>query len=216
MRSAKNISTLQDKNAAQKLGSGLYKGGVGSHHDLNSIKGYEQRWNLADPLPPAHHYFFHDDPRIQTLVRCRLPNFSPLGIVNRGNQQHSESVINYISQFHGEASKQGGTRGSNNGKGSTRGRNKLKKSNAKEVMHASEGWVDPKISSAIPKDAGKRRVHANGQAAGRWFTSPEGRKVYVSRSGQELTGQIAYRHYRKESGGFRKSKKKTNVKRKKG
>lgn len=44
-------------------------------------------------------------------------------------------------------------------------------------MSASEGWVDPKSSSSIPKDAGKRRVRANGQAAGHWFTSPEGRKV---------------------------------------
>ncbi|KAG8658187.1 hypothetical protein MANES_03G129000v8 [Manihot esculenta] len=189
------FQSLQDKNAAQKVGSDLYKGSVGCHTDLNSITGYEQRWNAADPLPPAHHYFFHDDSRIQTLVRCRLPNFSPLGIVNKGNQQRSESVINYMSQFHGEASKQGGRRGSHNGKGSTRGRNKLEKSNARAVMSASEGWVDPKSSSSIPKDAGKRRVRANGQAAGHWFTSPEGRK---------------------ESGGFRKSKKKTNGKRKKG
>ncbi|KAF2288758.1 hypothetical protein GH714_012265 [Hevea brasiliensis] len=99
--------SLQDTNAAQKLESDLYKVRVGCHEDVNNITGFEQSWNLVDPLPPFHHYFFHDDPRIQTLVRCRLSNCSPFGIINKGNQQHSESVINYMSQFHEEASKQG-------------------------------------------------------------------------------------------------------------
>ncbi|KDP39124.1 hypothetical protein JCGZ_00881 [Jatropha curcas] len=211
------FQSLRDNNAAQTLGSSLYKGdSVGCHQGTNSITDFEQDCNVAGSLPPAHHYFFHNDPRIQRLVRNRLPNFSPLGVGNKENQQPSESVINYMSQFNGEANKQGQHRRNNKEKGSTRGRNKSKKSNAKEVTHTSQSWVDPRSSGTIPKDAGKRRVHATGQAAGRWFTSSEGKKVYVSKNGQELTGQIAYRNYRKDSGGFRKSKKKTNVKRKKG
>ncbi|XP_015577134.1 uncharacterized protein LOC8282893 [Ricinus communis] len=210
------FQSLRDTNSAKKLGTNLPKdGGVGCHLDANTIAGFEQSWNLADPLPPAYNYFCHDDSRIQSLVRSRLPNFSPLCIINnRENHQPSEPVINYMSQFNGEASKKGGTCRNNN-KDSTRGRSKSKKSIVKEALPASQVWIDPKRSASIPKDAGKRRVHANGQAAGHWYTSPEGRKVYVSRSGQELTGQMAYRHYRKESGGYRKSKKKTNVKRKK-
>ncbi|KAK1581051.1 hypothetical protein Q3G72_002617 [Acer saccharum] len=112
------------------------------------------------------------------------------------------------SQFsNGGASNQRGTQKVNNNRSTTRGRN----------SRASGGWVDPKSSATIPKDAGKRRVHASGgQSAGHWYTSPEGRKVYFSKNGQELTGQIAYRQYRKENGaGFRKSKKKTNSRKKK-
>ncbi|KAK1580806.1 hypothetical protein Q3G72_000307 [Acer saccharum] len=131
------------------------------------------------------------------------------GVVpDRGNQQPSASDIDYMSQFsNGGASNQKGTQKANNNRSTTRGRN----------SRASGGWVDPKSSATIAKDAGKRRVHASGgQSAGHWYTSPEGRKVYLSKNGQELTGQIAYRQYRKENGaGFRKSKKKTNSRKKK-
>ncbi|XP_058208298.1 uncharacterized protein LOC131321319 [Rhododendron vialii] len=65
----------------------------------------------------------------------------------------------------------------------------------------------------IPKDAGKRRVHAVGQSGGHWYTGPDGKRVYISNNGQELAGRIAYIHYRKESGaGFKRSKKKTAAK----
>lgn len=67
------------------------------HETTPSSQDVEQLWNVADPLPPAHHYFFHDDPKIQKLVRNRLPNFSPLGAVNvSGNQQNGASVIDYM------------------------------------------------------------------------------------------------------------------------
>ncbi|XP_059443651.1 uncharacterized protein LOC132175656 isoform X2 [Corylus avellana] len=227
-----------------------------------------QVWVTDDPVPPAHHYFFHDDPRVQKLVRDRLPNFSPLGVTkSRGNQQPNASVIDYMRQFnHEEASKQrtcksnvekSSTRGRNKSKisnaeevllpsggwmdpkivssfskgepsrqkaarkinvanRSTKGRNRSKKSNAEEVLHAPESWVNPKSSASTPKDAGQRRVHANGESAGHWYTTPEGRKAYVTKDGKELTGRTAYRHYRKESGaGFKKSKKKTSAKGKK-
>ncbi|OMO89445.1 hypothetical protein COLO4_19762 [Corchorus olitorius] len=193
------FQSVKDKNAVQKLGS------------LNC----EQLLDLDDSLPPAHRYFFHADPRIQKLVHDRLPFFSPLGMVNnRGNQQPNASIIDYLSQFNnGESSKKRGPQRSSGGKNSSASRrNKSKKSHV-EV----EGWIDPKSSAAIPKNAGKRRVNATGQPAGHWYTSPEGRKVYVSRSGQEMSGQMAYRHYRKETGAsFRKSKKKGNAKKKKG
>lgn len=228
-----------------------------------------QVWDSDDPVPPAHRYFFHDDPRVQKLVRDRLPNFSPLGVLkNRGNQQPNASVIDYmylafcyfyfycfcfsstlscvfffffscyiivftychfrrqfcheeaskqqttcksnveksstrgrnkskisnakevllpsggwmdpktVSSFSkGEASKQKAARKSNVANRSTKGRNKSRKSNAEEVLHAPESWVNPKSSASTPKDAGQRRVHANGQSAGHWYTNPEGRKV---------------------------------------
>ncbi|XVF03878.1 hypothetical protein REPUB_Repub05bG0031000 [Reevesia pubescens] len=167
------FQSVKDKNAAQKLGR----------------QTVEQLWDLDDPLPPAHLYFFHADPRMQKLVRSRLPFL--LLPIKRGSQKGSSKNC------------------------STSKRNKSKKSNAKET--ASEGWVDRKSSTAIPRNAKKRRVQASGQSAGHWYTSPEGRKVYASRSGQELSGQMADRHCRKESGaGFKRSKKKSNVEKKKG
>nr|GMC72455.1 Rho GTPase-activating protein like [Ipomoea batatas] len=62
------------------------------------------------------------------------------------------------------------------------------------------------------------RVHAavgKSASAGHWFTAADGKRVYVTKNGQELTGQIAYRHYKKESGGgFKKSKKKATANKK--
>ncbi|CAA6668707.1 unnamed protein product [Spirodela intermedia] len=65
------------------------------------------------------------------------------------------------------------------------------------------------ISSAIPKDAAKRRVSAVG-SCGHWFTGEDGRKVYVTKNGQELSGQIAYRQYKKEIGGSRRTGKRSS------
>ncbi|KAK8635428.1 hypothetical protein V6N13_004165 [Hibiscus sabdariffa] len=176
----------------------------------------EELQDLDGPLPPAHRYFFHADPMIKKLVRSRLPFFTPLSMVNNLHQQPNASVMDFTSQFSkGESSKQSRARKASGKGGSISRRNKSKKANAENG--ALEGWVIPESSGAIPENAGKRRVHASGgQSAGHWYTSPEGRKVYVTRTGQELSGQMAYRNYKKESGGgFRKSKKKSNAKRKK-
>ncbi|KAI4308012.1 hypothetical protein L6164_031131 [Bauhinia variegata] len=233
---------------------------------LSSCQNDQQVWDSAYPLPPSHRYFFHEDPRIQKLVRNRLCSFSPLG-VNKVNQQPNTSNIDYMGQFgNGGASKKEGvekvcvqktsTRGRNksgsltveenfhasggwvdpritspfsNGESSKRktakrnstkisrpkGKGKSDKSNSSEVLSASANWVEPKSCANMPKDAGKRRVQASGQSVGHWYTGSDGRKVYVTRGGQELTGRSAYIHYRKESGsGFKKSKKKTSAKRK--
>ncbi|XP_015898383.4 uncharacterized protein LOC107431874 [Ziziphus jujuba] len=283
--------SMKHNNVAEKPGSDIR-----SHKTTNGLN-IEKSSNLADPLPPAHYYFFHKDTRIRKLIRGRLPNFFPLGIVDSGgNQQHGASFIDYMGQFNnGEPSKRRPTqqtdlqRNSKRGrtksnksvseeafqasgscmdaekyetvqntsakKSSTRGKNKSdklsvgvlhasgrcmqpkqgkattksnvkksskagnvsKKVNAGEVLHGSGSWVDPRSCAGITKDSDRRPVHASGQSVGHWYTSPEGKKVYVSKSGQELTGQIAYRHYKKENGArFKKAKTKTNSKKKKG
>lgn len=67
------------------------------HATASTSEIFEQCWDSTSPLPPSHGYFFHDDPRIQKLVRSRLPNFSPLGIVaSIENQQPCAPVINYM------------------------------------------------------------------------------------------------------------------------
>lgn len=66
------------------------------HEQRNKNKNPGQQVNLGAPLPPAHNYFFHDDIRIQNLVRSRLPNFFPLMTEdNRGSDQPNASVIDY-------------------------------------------------------------------------------------------------------------------------
>ncbi|KAM7279742.1 hypothetical protein ACFE04_006876 [Oxalis oulophora] len=184
---------------------------------LNKISGqnFEQCWDLPNPLPPAHRYFFHNDPRIQKLVRSRLPNFFPLGTTpTGGNDQSTTQNIDYLGQFtNGETSKHSVARKTTKASSSARGRNRSKKSNFEEVPQTSQGWVDPRSSATIPKDAGRKRVHGSSQSAGYWHTTPEGRKAYVSKSGQELTGSSAYRLYKKESGkAVKKSRKRTTAK----
>ncbi|XP_057464895.1 uncharacterized protein LOC130754675 [Actinidia eriantha] len=205
--------SAKDKNEARNLKHDKRRSGYeGSYDNYNVINNDEHLCKLGDPIPPAHRYFFHEDPRIQNLVRSRLSYFFPLvAMNNRGNMHSGSSVIDYMSQFsHGEGSKKPAAGKTNAGTSSTRGKKNLKKSNAEAVSQGSEGWVNPKSNAGIPKDAGKRRVHAVGQSAGHWYTGPNEKRVYITSGGQELTGRIAYRHYKKESGaGFKKSKKKT-------
>ncbi|ONI13260.1 hypothetical protein PRUPE_4G212300 [Prunus persica] len=226
------------------------------------VQDVEQLWNVADPLPPAHHYFFHDDPNIRKLVCSRLPNFFPLGINIRGNQQNGSSVIDYMGQFsNGEASKQKVNQKIHLDQSSKR-RNKSNISNVEEGLHASGGWMNPKGKAAQKgsvnkssrkvrnrsaksnfgngehtsgnwveprSNASTKRIQANaqpsgqwstpsasGQAAGHWYTGPGGRKVYVSKTGQEVTGSAAYRLYRKESGARSVKARKTKGKKEKG
>ncbi|XP_052208609.1 uncharacterized protein LOC127812261 [Diospyros lotus] len=187
-----------------------FQNGVVLNNDENLCK-------LGDSIPPVHRYFFHDDPRIQNLVRSRLPYFFPLGATyNRGNERPISSAIDYMSQFsNGEGSKPRATAKINAEINSTSGRKNSRKVNAEEVSKGSGSWVNPKSSVGIPKDAAKRRVQAVGRSAGHWFTTPDGKRVYVNKNGQELGGQIAYRHYRKETGaGFEKSRKRSAGKKK--
>ncbi|XAR67454.1 hypothetical protein NMG60_11002224 [Bertholletia excelsa] len=177
----------------------------------NVTNNDEHNCELGGPALPANRYFFNDDPRIQKLVRTRLPYFFPLGAMNNGGTQHPvSSDIDYMSQFsHGEGSKKRAAGKTNARTSCTKGQKNSRLSNAENASEGSGCWVNPKSSMSTPKDAGKRRVHAVGQSSGHWYTNPDGRRVYVSKNGQELTGQIAYRHYKKESGaGFKKLRKK--------
>ncbi|CAL0317479.1 unnamed protein product [Lupinus luteus] len=111
----------------------------------------------------------------------------------------------------GESSRQKTTK-RNSKSNVSKGKKKTHKTTSSNVSCTSTNWVEPKRCSNMPKDAGKRRVQASAQSSGHWYTS-DGRKVYVSKSGQELTGRNAYKQYRKESGaGFKKSKAKTSAK----
>ncbi|KAJ9562617.1 hypothetical protein OSB04_007777 [Centaurea solstitialis] len=182
-------------------------------------------FDLEDSFPPAHRYFFHNDSRIQELVRNRLPNFSPLSNGDR-DQHPCTSTINYKGQFsHGESSNR-------KNKDSSSSRKTSKRS---KIEEESQGWVNPKLSvdKRLTKGTRKRKVYAGRQTAGRWLTDLDGKKpsfiyhfkflprfdhhfevlVYVSKMGEELSGQVAYRRYRKESGaGSKKAKKRKSAK----
>ncbi|KAG6522693.1 uncharacterized protein LOC122053111 [Zingiber officinale] len=181
----------------------------------NIIGNAEQNCNLPNAEPPSFQYFYHNDLRIQMLVKQRLPYFVPLG--TEVQKQLGTRNINYMNQFGARDTPSDARKTSKQDvAGSSKKRRKAKDANLKEP-NASGGWACPKKSavSVIPKDAGKRRVHASGHQSGHWFTDESGRKVYVTKDGVELSGQQAYRQYRKESGaGFRKSKKKAATKRK--
>ncbi|XP_030543016.1 uncharacterized protein LOC115750026 isoform X2 [Rhodamnia argentea] len=174
----------------------------------NSSQSIEPRCDSNDNLPPSHRYFFHDNPSIQSLVRSRLPHFFPLGGANSSKQP---SLIDYMSQFaNGESSQKQALRKTDSKK-SSKGRNKSKAHSAEEIT-STRSWVNPKDTST-PQNAGKRRVHADGKSTGHWYTAAGGKKVYVTATGEELTGRGAYRHYRKENRmAVKKSKKKSKAK----
>ncbi|XP_075522962.1 uncharacterized protein LOC142555766 [Primulina tabacum] len=167
-----------------------------------------KNWDVGS-FPPAHRYFFHIDSRIQKLVRDRLPNFFPLGAAkNQEHKQQTASVIDYMHQFGHEENSERTFETS-----SMRTKRNVSKSNS-VMPEDSENWVNTK-GCGIPKNAGKRRVHAASKSGGHWYTNSSGQRVYVSRNGQQLSGQSAYRGYRKESGiGFKNLKKKAAAKKK--
>ncbi|EPS68415.1 hypothetical protein M569_06358 [Genlisea aurea] len=147
-----------------------------------------------DSAPSALSYFFHKDSRIQKLVRDRLPYFFPLGAA-KGNEHVQPNITGLDSRAHFEEVP------------SIMKKNK-KRSRNKPVSQESDIWVDPKSGGTVPKNAGNRRVQAASKSTGHWYTNSDGRKVYVSSNGQELTGQIAYKQYKKENRiGFKGSKK---------
>ncbi|KAK1440066.1 hypothetical protein QVD17_05891 [Tagetes erecta] len=184
--------------------------------DLNYNLGkYDIPRRVWEHLPKAYCYFFHDDPRIQELVRSRLPNFSFLGnMLNTDLEQPSTSKIDYMGQFRfGESSRQAAR--TNINKKNSSGRKSSRKSETDEM---SQGWVNPKlgVDKVKTKGAVKRKVRTGRQTAGHWLTGSDGKKVYVGKSGQELTGRGAYIQYKKESGlGFKKVKRKYVTKKKK-
>ncbi|XP_019193016.1 PREDICTED: uncharacterized protein LOC109187294 [Ipomoea nil] len=177
------------------------------YNPKNSFTENSMQQRHTSPLFPAHNYFFHNDLRIQKLVQDRLPHFFPLG------SKQNEGSVDYTGQFSIGGRPEKRTVKVAAEASSTKGK---KKNNPNEASQADAGWMNPKNSAGVPKDAGKRRVHAAvGKPAGHWFTAADGKRVYVTKNGQELTGQIAYRHYKKESGtGFKKSKGKATANKK--
>ncbi|GAA0157802.1 GTPase-activating protein [Lithospermum erythrorhizon] len=200
------FSSVNDKNPIQNKSS--------SCSQTSNFRNKRVQQFNQNPQLPAHSYFFHDDTRIQKLIRERLPNFSPIGAETcQGYQNHDVSAFDYISQFgHGESSRAANRHPRE--VNPTKGRKNTRK--AKGVMaQEPENWINPKNSAGISKETGQRSAQAGEKSAGHWFTNAEGRKVYISKNGKEMTGQLAYRNYRKESGvGYKKSKKKTTTKKK--
>ncbi|KAG6405131.1 hypothetical protein SASPL_132714 [Salvia splendens] len=168
-------------------------------------------------LPPAHCYFFHNDSRIQKLVRERLPHFFPLELGNNQDmKQQNASVIDYMGQFSGEQNSRQTSHRQTVAKTPKRSRNNTKNSQVDVISEHSGGWVTPKAFAK--KNAGSRNGQSSvsgSRCTGTWHNGQNGRKVYVAKNGQELTGQIAYRQYKRDSGkGFKNTKKKTAAKKK--
>ncbi|KAL5978575.1 hypothetical protein ACLOJK_029692 [Asimina triloba] len=182
-------------------------------HGNNGQEDADCCGKLSNSLPPAYQYFFHNNLRIQRLVRDRFRYFFPLGHVSEGGNQQSEtSVIDYVRQFdQREMPIQVNRSEMRPMKESSKGKRKLNNVNAQVSPQASGSWVNPKSSAFSVKDTGKFGLHMEGHSpgSGHWYTGHDGTKVYVTKTGHELTGQIAYRKYRKESDvGIKMSRKK--------
>lgn len=195
--------SIKTSSIAQKQSSAVASSSNSGYYNLTGCQQTGQFLDFSHPSPPSHCFFLHSDPRIQNLARQRLPNFLPLGIFNDREGQREVFLVDYMQvtpnpflililtilcflgidiSFDCHCRNQFGSKGSSksgesSSKSCRRGQTTSKVSKGQESAHNSEGWLNPKMRSAAPKDAGKRRVSANGGSAGHWFTSPEGRKV---------------------------------------
>ncbi|CAN6276986.1 unnamed protein product [Urochloa humidicola] len=184
-RSTKDAGSSRQKESnsfcSPKVSQPKYSDEMEGHFQQQSTSSGGVLDDNLDGHPPAMHYFFHHDPRVCDLVRGRLQHFFPIGAGStRENEQTRGESLSYRGQFHSSAA-------------------------------ANDEWVTPR-SIPVPTDVGRRRrVHASGNqsGSGHWFTDDNGKKVYISKNGQELTGRDAYRQYKKESGkGFSRYRKK--------
>lgn len=80
-------------------------------------------------------------------------------------------------QFGQEGAKQRNGKQVASEKSAKKGRKKTKKSSVEDTLLDSGNWINPKQTANMPKDAGRRRVHAHGQSAGHWITAENGKKV---------------------------------------
>ncbi|CAA7018015.1 unnamed protein product [Microthlaspi erraticum] len=178
------FSSIKNKASTSNAAAAAQKANIAAASSSGLYKQTDEFLDLSLPCPPSHRFFLHSDPRIQNLVRKRLPNFLPLGILK--GREEAVSLIDYMNQF-----------------------------SSKESSKPGEKTKSKATKTAAPKDASKRRVSASTGSAGHWFTSAEGKKVYISKSGQEFSGKSAYKCYKKETGGgFNKSRKKRKPKKK--
>ncbi|GJR80537.1 Toll/interleukin-1 receptor domain-containing protein [Tanacetum coccineum] len=93
---------------------------------------------------------------------------------NRGSELPSTLNIDYMGQFSsGDKTKQDAR---TNKAETSSSRKNSRKSKAQETL---QGFMNPKVNTAnkITKDAGKRRVQADGQATGHWFTDGDEKRL---------------------------------------
>ncbi|KAG0478152.1 hypothetical protein HPP92_012871 [Vanilla planifolia] len=183
----------------------------GLYQMKNSTGKMGSNWDFSSAQPPAYRYFCHTNPSIQALIRQRFPHFIPIGLENNNKSLHlGAENIDHMGQSNSKdaCGKVCSVRTKAAKTSSSKRRNNHKCSNDVESLDPAGTWVTPKRKSSIPKDAGKRRISAVGHQSGYWFTNQDGRKVYVNKEGEELSGQMAYKQYKKDSGGFKKSKRK--------
>ncbi|KAJ3693586.1 hypothetical protein LUZ60_009066 [Juncus effusus] len=181
------FKTEKDRNAPQKREEGSTSKCSSRVFDpVEFTKAFEDilpkeelSSGISNNNPPCFKYFYHSDARIRNLVRERLSHFTPIGGRSLNDRTNGESRNDNID-YMGQFGKKETVKG-------------------KRVRNGGK-------NDSTPQDVGKRRVQAN-SGSGHWFTNENGKKVYVSKNGQELTGQFAYRQYKKDKGGFRKSKK---------
>ncbi|KAL5214829.1 hypothetical protein ABZP36_003981 [Zizania latifolia] len=194
-KSVKDSRPSQQKEGSSFGGSKV----TGSNYSVSEIGGHfphqstpsgaalDLDENLIDSHPPAMHYFFHHDPLVRDLVRQRLQHFVPIGADRSKREQIGAENLNNRRRFD-------------------------------QCASANDRWVTPNRGASVATEVGTRRVNAGGiSGTGHWFTGDDGKKVYVAKNGQELTGRVAYRQYKKESGkGFRQPKKKSSAGTKRG
>ncbi|XP_078432603.1 rho GTPase-activating protein isoform X2 [Wolffia australiana] len=141
-----------------------------------------------DHQPPWHQYFFHADARVQNLVRRRLSHFVPTGdMKSAGCQQTNAETFDYMGQF---------------------GQKKVHELSTKESPAKSR--KKEKVARVPDNSAKSKSKGSVSGSTGHWYTGQDGKKVYVTKNGQEMSGRTAYMRYRKESGRSRKKGRKAS------
>lgn len=90
---------------------------------------------------------------------------------------HIFLLFGFRSQFGQGGAKQQADRQVSSAKSSRRRTNKTKNSNIEDTSVGAGDWINPKQTASTPTDAGRRRVHADGQSAGQWFPGENGKNV---------------------------------------
>ncbi|GLJ31280.1 hypothetical protein SUGI_0627500 [Cryptomeria japonica] len=177
-----------------------------SPRPTNNVASSEGHDFVVDSsVPLSYQYFDNEDVRIQRLLRQRLRHFLPISAILQSEGQGAEQIeIDYLGQFGGSRDAKGSTGVSlqgqvqNSTKKKSASRRLTKRKRPTHHDNVNNNWTTTRnriCEPAAPRDAGKRRV----SASGRWYTGQSGRKIYITKDGQEMTGKNAYLTYSKDT-----------------
>eukprot|EP00249_Psilotum_nudum_P012755 c23962_g1_i1 orf=407-1849(-) len=153
------------------------------------------------------------DPKVNSLLRYRLPHFTPVNALMREGESTERVFIDYVNQF-GVGGESASTFSYSQDFRRQHGYSSCKKVGArgqklKEGSTKNGGWIQSgSRCPTVRLVPGNMYKASRGGGNGHWLTEKSGKRIYITEDGRELRGSTAYKQHLKDSGKYLKRRKK--------